>query len=132
MRTVELVFGLVVVVGLALVAYGVSQPTHHTGLDVEGPIDESSIGDESRVVAYETLSASHQQSFDRARTGDGEGVDIEGWRADFVRYEGQYYRTTPWSGESGRILFIAAGWGAAAVGAVLFVGSRLLARVRAE
>lgn len=131
MRYGDLAFAVLVVAGLALVGYGLAQPDFVSGLSVDGPVEESGIYEGDTVVTYENLTSDQKQVFDRARTDGSTKHSLDGWPADVVRYDGQYYDASRWGGENGRrTLSIAAGWGIVIVGVAGLAGLHLLRRLR--
>lgn len=84
------------VTGFALFAYGVTDPGSATGSHVElATTDVDDVPDSSDVVRYQDLSESVRAAFDRA-VATGSAVSAAVARSDvdaeYVEYEGQYYR----------------------------------------
>ena len=98
----ELAMGAIALLGVALVLYGMTMPEFVGGLNVDGPIDESSVGNYD-VTAYEDLNAENRELFDSALANDGSTNYYDGdWDADVVAYDGKHYRTLTWGGGNGR------------------------------
>jgi hypothetical protein len=131
MRSIELTFGVLVVLGLALAGYGFVQPSHEVGICVDGDVDADRL-EGSDPLAYDGLSTEAKALFDRARA-DGGCVEYwppEKWSEDraLVRHEGQVYDVSVYASEmnAGQLLPLVGGWvlfglGAAGLGVTLVV-----------
>lgn len=129
MESRDLVAGGLVVLGIGLVLHGMGLPEHTGGLDVDGPIGESSLEIDT-VVAFEDLDAENRALFERALANEGEARYTGGdWNAEAVVYEGSYYRTLTWLGGNGRRTgTMNAGVGLSAIGIFVITGPRLVRR----
>ena len=85
------------VTGFALFAYGTTYKSAAAGARIDVASVDGDVPAESNVVQYDDLPEPIQEAFDRARASDSmasvaaasAAVD-----AEYVRYDGQYYRIT--------------------------------------
>jgi hypothetical protein len=129
----ELVLGLLVVTGVVLYGYGLSQPDYIYHVSVEGTVTEEEIETLDYVDDYEELSPRDQRIFDRARTSET-SVQSGSWRGgSYIRYEGQYYDISAGGGENFPAFFAGlVGARLALVAGLAFVGLRGVRRVRSS